>query len=143
MLVRGRKYRGGTPSGERAAFGASRARMARNIGRHAPGGVLLPFYLLFVAWMKRSDIQERHSRLLIVPGLRFTPSGLLNCAEHDRAKNRSHRRFRRDAMMLGESMDALYGIPRARIASREWDCFSSSPTQVGEGDHTKCGGGGV
>jgi hypothetical protein len=44
-LVRGRKYRGGTPSGERAALRREPHPLMRTIGRHAPGGVLLPFYL--------------------------------------------------------------------------------------------------
>jgi hypothetical protein len=73
--------------------------MARNIGRHAPGGFLLPF-IFFVARVEQSETREVF-------------------AEHDRAESRSHRRFRRDAMVLGEVRDALYGMPRARNALRE------------------------
>ena len=46
-------------------------------------------------------------------------------AEHDRAKNCSHRRFRRDAMVLSGMFDALYGMPRAHIAPREGNFFAS------------------
>jgi len=70
-------------------------------------------------------------------------------AEHDRAKNRSHRRFRRDAMVLSEVVDCLlrmiwsenryplfgimrlYGMPRARSAPRERICFHLSPPNSG------------
>ena len=63
------------------------------------------------------------------------------CAEHDRAEGRSHRRFRRDAMVLG-GIDALYSKTRARSASRERDFIFTSP-QWGEVASAASGRGGT
>jgi hypothetical protein len=52
-------------------------------------------------------------------GYRFSEKIMLKSLGHDRAESRSHRRLRRDAMVLSEAIDALYGMPRARIALRE------------------------
>ena len=101
-MVRGRKYRGGTPSGERAALRcARRIRLMRTIGRHAPGGVLLPF-IFFVARVERSETRDTVRLERSIPGFARATD-----AEHDRAENRSHRRFRRDAMVLGGVFDCL------------------------------------
>jgi hypothetical protein len=121
-LVRGRKCRGGTPSGERAAISASRARMARTIGRHAPGGVLLPFILCSLDEAQRNP----GAAFKLIDRPRITLRSIrATDAEQDRAKNRSHRRFRREAMVLRGMFDALYGMPRAHIAPREGNFFAS------------------
>jgi hypothetical protein len=57
---------------------SGRAKRTRRGGwRYAPAGVPLPVFLFFfVARMKPSEIRARHSSFLVVPGLRFAPSGL-------------------------------------------------------------------
>ena len=106
--------------------------MARNIGRHAPGGVLLPDFIALVARVERSETRGRSKSLKgPIPGFALLNPGY--CAEHDRAKNRSHRRFRRDAMVLSEVFDALYSKTRAR-ARRENEIYFTSPRRAGRGE---------
>jgi len=81
--------------------------------------------------MKRSEILERRSSFTIVPGLRSAPSGLRVGA--GRAGSRSHRRFRRDAILLrGTKLDmALAWLGRG---SRRGNGFLfTSPRRAGRG----------
>ena len=71
-------------------------------------------------WVRRIRISvyRRSASFYLLPGLKEVKPGEV-FAEHDRAETRSHRRFRRDAMVLGDVVVTLYGKPRARIALRE------------------------
>ena len=96
-----------SPSGESREWNAGRrARLARREPHR---------------WVRRIriSVSRRSASFYLLPGLnqRVRPevagpmTGSVKpgevFAEHDRAESRSHRRFRRDAMVLGEVVDCL------------------------------------